>query len=1046
MSAPYWAGQFIQTLSINGNNLSINPGNTVTLPGGGGGSNWWTQTAQGNVNMGDNAMSNITYIEGTGVGPFYLNAPGVDDVLSLRTEGVERMYINETNGIVMSLPVTTSSINISSINGSNISSFTGSGGSIPNDLTVSSISTQALFIQDSTDPDFTTTIAPSLTVLNYQDAILTSQVASGGSNAGYGTITLEGGLVGSNHCITTIRGGNSTIGGLFQVESDSGLLGKMEIKDSGMTITDSGNYVYTFSNGNFYTSSVICSTINGIVPSGGGGSPSDWSTYQAISDVDLNSNALGNYSKRTFIKGEGVVISADDGSVIISSIKGVDVLPALVSCYAEGGSFGKVELIADSGQAPLGLGGLVNIQANSAGLSLSRININAATTVVQGGAVDVGPLVVPGAVNILSAAGTGVEVLASVGPINIASGTTTTVAGGSAVVLNGSSGGVICDSTTSGNSKILVQDIYAYEIPTIPADGEYLHLHGGADGLTLSDTVSIEGKPGNFKIDDLSAINTSNLFISSQLVRLNSGPLDIQTGNYGFRQGQGVDGYVYFQTGLSTFVTGTVGEGFRWSDLNDNKTLMELEAATSTLYVNNISTTYLGVMSTQSEYIDAGLCEASTFQVRIPALINAGNPVGRITTNGFGDIVQTQYDGVGAAYVLLNSVSGLSNEQNLGQIRMSTDGTVGIGRYPNSNYQMDISGNLRVDTSAVISTASISTLEVNAGLNYASPNSVIKAGANIDGFAEVTFQNLSAGSNAATFFFAVDNTGGEFAGFGQNSLNLSPLYNTLFELPGSAVVSGTLDLVLGPQSDHSSNSGIYMTYQDGAYAHHINSNGALSFNATYNGTVNEGDFGLSNSILQTNGSSAEPTWTSTPTLSALFTPVISTTATTLSLISYDSINLVPDGSVYIGTPAGTANGTLEAGTVSASQGNISSLSTCNISDAPYVDATVSQGTRAFNTGGGLTAFNGTNVLMGAATVFTDTSLPSGKGAATFIFPQPISTLMGFNATYVANSTSINIQHPIWVGNEVTDANNLVSTIQVYGDGNLDINCIFYAAV
>lgn len=42
----YWPGELVQTLSINGNQLSINPGNTVTLPGGGSVSSFTTVDAE----------------------------------------------------------------------------------------------------------------------------------------------------------------------------------------------------------------------------------------------------------------------------------------------------------------------------------------------------------------------------------------------------------------------------------------------------------------------------------------------------------------------------------------------------------------------------------------------------------------------------------------------------------------------------------------------------------------------------------------------------------------------------------------------------------------------------------------------------------------------------------------------------------------------------------------------------------------------------------------------------------------------------------------
>jgi hypothetical protein len=59
----YWPGELVQTLSINGNQLSINPGNSVTLPNGGSASNWSQFPALQDVNMGNNGLSNLNYIQ-----------------------------------------------------------------------------------------------------------------------------------------------------------------------------------------------------------------------------------------------------------------------------------------------------------------------------------------------------------------------------------------------------------------------------------------------------------------------------------------------------------------------------------------------------------------------------------------------------------------------------------------------------------------------------------------------------------------------------------------------------------------------------------------------------------------------------------------------------------------------------------------------------------------------------------------------------------------------------------------------------------------------
>lgn len=414
-----------------------------------------------------------------------------------------------------------------------------------------------------------------------------------------------------------------------------------------------------------------------------------------------------------------------------------------------------------------------------------------------------------------------------------------------------------------------------------------------------------------------------------------------------------------------------------------------------------------------------------------------------------------------------------------------------------------------VPTNLTVSTLATSTLTVQDGTNYASPNSIVNVGCSIDGTAEITFQNKSTGSNASVFFFAVENTGGEYAGFGVNSLNLSSLNNTLFEIPGASIQSGTLDVVIGAQSDHSSNSGIYLTYQDGANAWHINSNGALSFNASYsNNVLSEGNFGTSNSIFTTNGAGAAPSWNNSASLininvsslnvssnlrwdetsfvapqvflSGGFSnsPVINTNIIaspyTDTLTFYKGftnqdfaggyiclaadnglmgVNKIPEANVDLDVNGLICASNISTPQISTTQLGATSATISSITQPILLDNVPQPGTTlaaGFNfdpfVGSRFGVFDGKQMVQGGYFLTTDASLGGGNGQATFVYPIPLSSIMTFTGTYFTNSTSPGINTPVWVGNGTPDANGRASTIQVYGDANRDIFCYFLGFV
>jgi hypothetical protein len=145
--------------------------------------------------------------------------------------------------------------------------------------------------------------------------------------------------------------------------------------------------------------------------------------------------------------------------VTITNDRGIDFSgPATYSILTQNGAYGKVSIIADSGDTlnPLEEGGLIDIKAlsfvgSSLPTALSRVNIEGATVSVSAGAYSSPP--VPGALNLTSSLGSGVNIFTSLGAITITSG--------AGLVLTSATGNII----TGGLFGTRFQDdIYAYNI------------------------------------------------------------------------------------------------------------------------------------------------------------------------------------------------------------------------------------------------------------------------------------------------------------------------------------------------------------------------------------------------------------------------------------------------------------------------------------------------------------------------------------------------------------------------------------------------------
>lgn len=151
------------------------------------------------------------------------------------------------------------------------------------------------------------------------------------------------------------------------------------------------------------------------------------------------------------------------------------------------------------------------------------------------------------------------------------------------------------------------------------------------------------------------------------------------------------------------------------------------------------------------------------------------------------------------------------------------------------------------------------SLLVGETLNYTDTGSVIAAGSK-DGFYQgVLIQNKTATGNA-NVVAVNDSQGTDYVAMGINGSSVVNTYNSLFEIPSASYVSGTSTFVIGSQSDHSGDSSVLITPGFASQAVAINPNCAMSFNASFNGTLSLGNFGNPGEALFSDGPNAPCYW------------------------------------------------------------------------------------------------------------------------------------------------------------------------------------------
>jgi hypothetical protein len=176
---------------------------------------------------------------------------------------------------------------------------------------------------------------------------------------------------------------------------------------------------------------------------------------------------------------------------------------------------------------------------------------------------------------------------------------------------------------------------------------------------------------------------------------------------------------------------------------------------------------------------------------------------------------------------------------------------------------------LDVSASGIVAGTTLSaTNALTVGtLNYPEVNFAATLAVDVDATGQIVFQNKNTGPNASAAIFVIEGGAYDYMGIQVNSANYTSVDNTLFELPSAGIVSHTTDVVIGAGSDHSANARTYLTYSDGQAAYCLNEDGALSFDASYvGGTLNTGNFGTTGQLLVSQGSTAHPIYTSSPTV------------------------------------------------------------------------------------------------------------------------------------------------------------------------------------
>jgi hypothetical protein len=817
MSFAYWPGQTLQTLSISGDVLSINPGNSVVLPSAAP-DEWYLYPANGPVDFNNNDLLNTGGIYGSSNAlsmlfqsptamtfsansnitllPRNLNINGNTSNSLIVLQNISSFIAGNTNfrvkNLVANSTITTDVLNANILNISTVISTGVISTSLINVAELIGVSSiNGLSFSSIVNDEYSSITASSLTT----SSLTTSSLTVSMPNGAYTTINEYG-----NFYYMNMSAPEDGTVGLAMVQSnvssfpiqalsmnlihDTPYEAALTYFNNGATVKGQLRFVSTASVNGYQGGGVVIDAQDNdnvlMANSNGVAIPNlftnNFSNTGTISTTNINTGGIGTnglnanhiYTTTIDIGSSGTVgpgglvfnnnltitpslMSNTNTDLNIITNQGIDILPAILHLEAKGAAYGRVEIVANPDVTGGLIGGLVDIRANSASETppgLSRVNVTGFTTVLQAGSLDVGPLVVPGAINLINAGlGLGVKILASLGSVEVASGSFTTVAGAISLNLSGGDGGVIVlNSGTNDESKLLVQDIYAYD-----ANGEEkLFLHGGSNGLSADSAIYIGGQ-SNFVIDQISTakfqdsgsyidlhyvssinrlnVNSSSIAYLADIPSFSPNPTfsSITLPNGGIINDPADSQQIIMSTngiylsspnaviveGCPVFADSMYVSTIHSSNVNTVNLAVAADLDVSgNIYGQNIFTSSVtanyGYFSTVSCSNVVGNT-VSTTRLNINPMSISGS---MITTGGYGNVMSNFLSLSPLGYrTFISGVDGVSALQNQEAICLyPVVSSIGIYKVPEGPYRLDVDGGIRSNKTSEFSTINVSSI------------------------------------------------------------------------------------------------------------------------------------------------------------------------------------------------------------------------------------------------------------------------------------------------------------------------------------------------
>ena len=484
---------------------------------------------------------------------------------------------------------------------------------------------------------------------------------------------------------------------------------------------------------------------------------SNWSKYPILTGSNVaaagnNQTRIGNGNGSVLLQGASLNANTSF-TQSFSNDRGVDILaPATISMYTENGQYGKISLIADSGddiQGTLNQGGLIELIANSAiagttPAALSRINEQAATVTISAGAT--GALAfVPGSVNLLSGLGTGIQLLTATGVINIASGQALTMSAAQAVVLNGGANGVQCTNTSG--SKLQSDTLLPYQ-SNYTFISSFTNEYGFSkqfEASTINVTSQLDVFPGPAYLYDATVTTLRGPGPAFPII--NGGPIKLIHG-----AGQSVQVLTGINTAASNFGTLRAGPIFCQSiDVSGNISSSNGAVVAPIGSFSNLQTNLLST----STWAGTGGGYISSITGNNWLILN------NVSTQSLYSQLKLETDGgVIGNSIQGNTVSTSSATMNTGSISSATISTINGYQYPMPIYAQFSSSNTQTVTAVNTPTALTYTdTELTVGnITYSGSQVTVPVTGNYSFIPSIQFDKSGGGTSTVDFWFRINGT------------------------------------------------------------------------------------------------------------------------------------------------------------------------------------------------------------------------------------------------------------------------------------------------